>query len=214
MIRDHLESADHTVDWTQTVADFEHVVDMSSDDLTYDLIVVDLTLPDGDGMDVIRSLRRAKNDTPILVISARSSLADRVAGLDIGADDYLPKPFKVLELLARTRALLRRPATIRRSRLEVGRLMFDSDSGQIWYDDNQVILSRSERRLLAILLRRVGDVVSKAMICNHVYGMDIITTPNAVEQLVSRLRKSLAHASDDIAVRTVRGVGYVLEQQH
>jgi len=179
----------------------------------YDAIVLDLGLPDGDGLDLLRRLRRAGNSAPILVATARSALGDRIKGLDSGADDYLVKPFEMGELAARLRALLRRPGAALGSVLEVGNIRYDSASRMVEVNGRQVAFSRRETDLLEILLRRAGRAVSKASIEEALYGFDEQTDLNAIEVLVSRLRKRLIEAGASAEIHTLRGIGYLLRDR-
>ena len=178
----------------------------------HELIIIDLGLPDGDGLDAIRTLREMWLVTPILIITARGSIDDRVSGLDSGADDYLIKPFNHAELLARVRALLRRPSEFQ-GPVRAGNIELDEATGQVRCGDKTVELRLSERRLLAVLLRRAGGVVPSAIEeALSEFGREL--TANAVEALVSRTRKALADAHSGIAIETVRGIGYLLKEEN
>jgi DNA-binding response OmpR family regulator len=180
----------------------------------HDLIIIDLGLPDGDGLDAIRTLRAMGLVTPILIITARGSIDDRVSGLDSGADDYLIKPFNHAELLARVRALLRRPSELQGPVLRKGNIELDEATGQVRCGDKTIELRLSERRLLAVLLRRAGSVVPKSAIEEALSEFGRELTANAVEALVSRTRKALADAHSGIAIETVRGIGYLLKEEN
>jgi DNA-binding response OmpR family regulator len=181
---------------------------------TYDLMLLDLGLPDGDGIDFIRALRRAQDMTPILVLTARAGLDDRVAGLDAGADDYLVKPFQIPELAARCRALLRRPGAALATELAAGNVVLDTAQRALTVAAVHVDATPREVDLLEQLLRRAGHVLPKPVLENALYAMDAEVTPNALEASVSRLRKRLAAAGADIQIRTVHGVGYALFARH
>ena len=176
----------------------------------YDLILLDLGLPDGDGVDWLERLRRRGLGVPVLVATARGGLSDRVAGLDTGADDYLVKPFEMAELLARCRALLRRPGACLSNVLSTGNLALDTASRQVTVAGRPIEAPRREIDLLEILLRRSGQVVPRAVLEERLYGFDDDVTPNALEAQVSRLRRRLSEAGADVALHTVRGVGYLL----
>ncbi|MEZ5815504.1 MAG: response regulator transcription factor [Hyphomicrobiaceae bacterium] len=208
LLRGHLTRAGHTVDLVTTIDAFRHQAASEA----HDLYVVELDLPDGDGLDIIRQCRQRKSRVPILVVTARSSIDDRVKGLDCGADDYLVKPCHAAELLARVRALARRPATTAVTNYSAGKMTVDLDSGQVRVGKVPVWLTPAESRLLTLLVRRVGATVSKSAICSQVYGGEAAPSPNAIEQLVSRLRRSLAQAGLGVEVKTIRGIGYVLEE--
>jgi DNA-binding response OmpR family regulator len=175
----------------------------------YDAIVLDLMLPDEDGLSVLRRLRTRGIATPVMVLSARESLEDRVKGLNSGADDYLAKPFAMAELVARLRALLRRPGGALGARLQLGNLTFDTIDRAVDIAGNAVILSRRELDLLELLLRRAGRVVSRNVLEEGLYGFGEEIESNSLEAHVSRLRKKLGGAGASIEIHTVRGVGYI-----
>ncbi len=209
LLSHHLAAAGHPSDLTRSIAEFEEVAAHA----VHSLYLIDLGLPDGDGLDLVARLRAKRTMVPILITTARSGVRDRVAGLDIGADDYLIKPFNVTELLARVRALLRRSPDLRSQHLQAGRLILESDTGEILLDGAPIGLAPGERRLLALLIRRMGRVVAKEYIEDVVHGVHGATSPNAIEQLVSRLRRSLCDGTLGIQLRTIRGAGYVLEEK-
>lgn len=207
LLAETLRDAGYRLDIAGTVQEFLS----SAAAVAYDLVIVDLGLPDGDGLAAIRELRSRGASIPILVITARGSVDDRVAGLDSGADDYLIKPFNHVELLARVRALLRRPPEIRGPRLEAGNLVLDETTGEASCRGKAIELRPSERRLLALLMRRSGVVIPKSSIEEALSEFGRELSANAIEALVSRLRKALADAGTDVSVVTVRGVGYALK---
>jgi two-component system response regulator TctD len=180
--------------------------------VAYDLLIVDLGLPDGDGLEIILDLRSAHCTAPILVITARSAIDERVAGLESGADDYLVKPFHQAELLARVRALLRRPRHLRAATLQVGRLVLDETTGDVRADGETLGLRARERHLLAVLLRRAGTTVPKPAIEAALSQFDQELSANAIEVLVCRLRKALSQKDTSITIETVRGIGYALRE--
>jgi two-component system response regulator TctD len=176
----------------------------------YIAVLLDLGLPDGDGVALIQHLRRAGNPLPIIAVTARSGLDDRILGLNAGADDYLTKPFEVDELVARLNAVLRRQGTMAGTRLSVGNLAFDTLSGDSFVDDAPISLSARERQLLGLLLRRQGQVVSKQLAEDQLYGLTDPVGSNAVEVHAHRLRKKLEQAGATARIETIRGVGYLL----
>ena len=194
------------VDWRRDIAGAEEAAASA----TYDLILLDLGLPDGDGLDWVRTLRRASDLTPILVLTARGGLEDRVTGLDAGADDYLVKPFDASELSARCRAILRRPGQRMAPVLTVGDLTFDVASRQAACRDTPIELSRREGDLLEVLMRRAGSVVTRGSLEESLYAFNEPVTPNAVEVAVSRLRRKLDDAGCSGMLHTVRGLGYLM----
>ena len=157
--------------------------------MQYDLIVVDLGLPDGDGLGAIRTLRSMGHSSPILIMTARGSVEDRVIGLDSGADDYLSKPFNDAELLARVRALLRRPSELQGPVLKCGGVELDEARGEVSCSGEPIGLRLSERRLLAVLMRRSGRIVLKSTLEDALSEIGRELSANAVEVLVSRVRR-------------------------
>lgn len=207
LIRDGLTKDGLTVDWQRTLEDGEATLTAAA----FDLILLDLGLPDGDGLDLIRRLRRASDTVPILVLTARGGLSDRITGLDAGADDYLVKPFDISELSARCRALLRRPVQGLTPVLSVGKLTFDTSSRQTAHDGTLIELSRREAGLLEVLMRRAGSVLTKQALEEAVYDFNEPVTPNAVEVAISRLRRRLEDAGVKDVLHNVRGIGYMLK---
>jgi len=179
----------------------------------YAAVVLDLGLPDGDGLTVLRELRERKDATPVLVLTARGGLHDRVAGLRSGADDYLAKPFAFEELVARLQALLRRPGDMLGQRLRVGNVGFDTESRQAFVDDRPQYFSAREVAVLEILMRRSGRVVSKKLVEDHLFGLSADVGSNAVEVYIHRLRKQLADAGGKVQIHTIRGVGYLIAEE-
>lgn len=206
LIREGLDRQGFAVDWYETIEGAELAMKIAA----YDLMLLDLGLPDGDGLDLVRSVRARKDATPILVLTARGGLDDRVNGLDAGADDYLVKPFQIPELAARCRALLRRPGASLGTQLIAGNVVFNSAARSVAVAGISVEATPREVDLLETLLRRAGSVVAKPALENALYSMDAEVTSNALEASVSRLRKRLAAAGADVQVRTVHGVGYAL----
>ena len=177
----------------------------------YDLIVLDVLLPRLDGFEVCRRLRERHFRTPILMLTARDQVPDRVRGLDAGADDYLVKPFAVEELLARIRALVRRSAQEQDERLVVADLSLDFATHTVDRTGRILELTPREFRLLAYLMRHPGRVLTKDQILEHVWGYDSDASPGVVELYVHYLRQKVDVASTEPLIRTVRGVGYCLK---
>jgi DNA-binding response OmpR family regulator len=209
LLADSLKGAGYGVDVAGTVAEFLGSVA----DAHYDLVIVDLGLPDGDGLSGIRTLREQGQSMPVLVITARGSIEDRVSGLDGGADDYLIKPFNHTEFLARVRALLRRPSELHGPVLYRGDLELDEANGQVRCAGVPFNLRLSERRLLAMLMRKGNGVVAKSTIEGALSEFGREVSANAVEALVSRTRKALADAGSLIVIETTRGLGYQLKEE-
>lgn len=172
------------------------------------LITLDLGLPDMSGFDVLRTLRREGSRTPILVLTARDAVEDRVRGLDLGADDYLLKPFEPSELEARIRALLRRSQGVASPEMRIGALVIDHNAATAHVAGRAIDLRRREWALLDRLAARVGKVVTKDRLTAEIFGFDEPVAPNAVEVYVGRLRRKLE--PDGPEIRTVRGLGYML----
>ena len=177
------------------------------------LMVLDVSMPNMDGLEVCRRVRAAQNDVPILMLTARHTTTDRVAGLDAGADDYLVKPFALEELLARVRALLRRlaPSTeAAAEKLSFGDLTLDRSSRLVHRDGERIDLTRTEFALLELLLERPGQVMTRDQIYEHVWGYDSSTSSNSLEVYVGYLRRKTEVGDRPRLVHTVRGVGYVI----
>ena len=179
----------------------------------YDLAILDAGLPDIDGFEVCRRWRRQGGRTPILILTARAAVADRVRGLDAGADDYLAKPFAIEELLARLRALARRPGTALDVTLRFADLELDTHSLTARRGGRGVELSHRELALLEYLLRNPNRVVSRAQILAHVWDDNFDPVGNVVDVLVGRLRRKIGSADDPPLIHTVRGRGYVLAER-
>ena len=184
-----------------------------------DAMVLDVMMPRLDGLSVCRRMREAGDTLPILVLTARDAVSDRVAGLDAGADDYLPKPFEPEELLARLRALLRRrtpdgtAAAAGGSRpLEFADLVLDPDTRDVHRGDRAISLTRTEFSLLELLLANPRRVLSRAQILEQVWGYDFATTGNALEVYIGYLRRKTEAGGEPRLIHTVRGVGYVLRE--
>jgi DNA-binding response OmpR family regulator len=175
-----------------------------------DIIVLDLGLPRLDGIDVARRLREDGDDTPILMLTARDALESRVEGLDVGADDYLVKPFERQELLARMRALLRRRPPRGMAPLRVGDLTLNPDTHEVARGDRQIDLTQREFELLEYLMRNERLVISRQKLLDEVWGYDPFSITNTIEVFVSNLRRKLEAGGEPRLLHTVRGAGYVL----
>jgi len=178
----------------------------------YDVAIVDVMLPGRDGLSVIEELRRQRIQTPVLILSARRSVDDRVRGLQAGGDDYLVKPFAFPELLARVQALVRRATgSAEPTRLQVGDLTLDRVSRRVERAGRAVDLRPREFTLLEYLMRNAGRVLSKPMILSHVWDYSFDPRTNVVDVLISRLREKIDKDFEPKLIRTIRGVGYVLD---
>ncbi|MFO0973892.1 MAG: response regulator transcription factor [Phycisphaerae bacterium] len=179
---------------------------------SYDVIVLDLMLPGRDGFSILRELRERGDATPVICLTARDAVDDRVRGLDLGADDYLPKPFTFAELLARVRALIRRRSGAPLGPLIVGDLTIDTLTHQVQRGGRRIDLSAREFALLEYLARHAGQVVSRAMLLDKVWDMQIDPLTNVVDVHINRLRKKVDHGFDSPLIHTIRGVGYVVRE--
>jgi two-component system, OmpR family, copper resistance phosphate regulon response regulator CusR len=176
----------------------------------YDLIILDVMLPGKDGFAVCRQLRDSGSSVPVIMLTARDMVEDRIEGLDTGADDYLTKPFDFHELLARVRALLRRQPAMRRETLEVADLTIDTRARQVWRANNLIDLTAKEYALLEYLARRVDEVITRASIAEHVWDENFDPFSNLIEVYIQRLRRKVDDAHAVKLIRTRRGEGYLL----
>ncbi|MDO8695139.1 MAG: response regulator transcription factor [Sheuella sp.] len=204
-LQEFLTDQGHVTDW---LADGERGLSALSNH-AYDLVVLDLNLPSMDGLEVLKTLRVHGQTLPVLILTARDGLQDRVAGLDAGADDYLTKPFELIEFAARVRALARRHNGISSSIIEFGCLSFDTAHRELRAGGERLALSVRELSVLEMLIYRAGKVVTKQQIVQGLSALDADFSENAVEVYIYRLRKRLEGRGTSI--QTVRGFGYLLE---
>lgn len=202
-----LRLAGHAVEW---VRDGVSAMELAAGE-PFDAIILDITLPKADGFAVLERLRRRNIGTPVLVVTARSEIDDKISLLDLGADDYLVKPFDLRELEARLRALLRRPAGAASSVVTVGDLAIDHSAASATVAGRPLDLSRREFRLLEILASRLGQVIPKQRLMDQLFNLDDEVSENALELYVSRLRRKLE--GSPVAIITVRGVGYAVRSR-
>jgi DNA-binding response OmpR family regulator len=179
----------------------------------YAAVILDLGLPDEDGLVCLKRLRARGSNVPVLILTARGSVADRVDGLRAGADDYLVKPFATEELVARLQALLRRPGEILGKRLQVGELALDVEARQMFVAGKPENFSAREVDLLELLMRRVGRVVQRGYVEDHLFGLESPVGSNAIEVAIHRLRKHLQALDARAVVHTVKGVGYFITEE-
>jgi DNA-binding response OmpR family regulator len=179
----------------------------------YDGIILDVIIPAPDGMEVCRRLRADGLNLPILMLTARDLVSDRINGLDAGADDYLVKPFEFGELLARVRAMLRRTGTSHRTVLTVGGLEIDTRSHRVHIDGDLVALTTKEYALLEYMARNAGQIVGREEIADHVWNQDFDPFSNLIEVYVNRLRRNIEKVSSKKLIHTIRGAGYMLEER-
>jgi len=196
----------------QLAADGQQALDQLAEQAP-DAIVLDLLMPEVDGLEVCRRIRAAGDRIPVLMLTARDGVPDRVKGLDAGADDYLVKPFALEELSARLRALLRRTGGPAAERLRYSDLVLDPGEHIVSRGDRRVELTRTEFLLLELLLRHPRQVLTRTQIFEHVWGYDFGTSSNSLEVYVGYLRRKLEAGGERRLVHTVRGVGYVLREQ-
>ncbi len=203
-LREAMESIGHAVDLAPDAELAEEFLAA----YPYDLAILDVMLPRRSGLDVCRFARARKLDLPILMLTARDTLADKVAGLDAGADDYLVKPFELAELLARVRALLRRHSPRKDAVLRVGDLSLDPASGEVLRGGTPIRLARKERALLEVLMRNAGRIVPRARILEHLWDMDAEPDPEVIRAHVKLLRRAISDRHEPRLIETVHGVGY------
>jgi DNA-binding response OmpR family regulator len=201
-----LRGSGYAVDW---VSDGTSALAATATE-SFDLVILDLNLPEMDGISVLRSMRARQEKAAVLILTARGSPEERVKGLDLGADDYMIKPFDVSELEARVRVLLRRQAGLRSSTVSYGKVSFDLTSRTFSAEGAPLDIPARELGILELLFMRAGKVVAKEAIMQSLAGFDDELSGNAIEQYVSRLRKRLA--PHGLTVKTARGIGYYLER--
>jgi two-component system OmpR family response regulator len=203
-----MKQSGYAVDWVSNGSDADALLSAQ----IYDLLILDLGLPGLDGFQVLERLRKRNSQTPVLILTARDASEDRVKGLDMGADDYLTKPFGLPELEARVRALLRRGQCGSVNSIFLGPLKFDPIGLRVEINSDFIELSARELRILELLLRRQGRVVSKEQLRQTVCGIEEELSDNAIEVYVHRLRKKIE--INGIFIRTIRGLGYLMDYSH
>ena len=204
-VSERLSLDGHVVDQAESLGIANHYLSVSS----YDLILLDIMLPDGDGRGFLLNHRKQKNTTPIIVLTARSEISDRVTILDLGADDYMVKPIDFNELEARCRAVLRRRSGEAQNQIKFGDVSFDSHSGTLMTGSRSIQLRAREIRLLEVFFRHPGQIFSKANLVDKLFPLEVDVTENAIEVYILRLRKHIAETN--VKITTVRGLGYKLE---
>lgn len=209
-IRQGLEEEGHAV---EVAGDGEAALDLILDDRPYDLIVLDIMLPRRDGFNVLQALREQRIQSPVLLLTARDTVRDKVMGLDLGADDYLTKPFAFEEFLARVRALLRRAPGAPAPILRVADLTLDPATREVVRGRRRITLTAREYALLEYFLRNAGRVLTRPMIAEHVWGLDFDTETNIIDVYVGYLRRKLDVAGEPPLLHTIRGAGYALKAE-
>jgi len=194
----------YTVDWLQLGAGVELALQTEN----FTVIILDLTLPDGDGLDILSRVRKAGHKLPILILTARDDIDDRVKGLDGGADDYLVKPFALQELLARLRVIVRRSTGYVESTIELHGLVISLARNTVEYNGAAIKLTNTEFKLLTTLVTKAGRVLSKEYLQQTLYGWDEMASDNAIEVYIYNLRKKI----DNQLIKNIRGVGYIIEK--
>lgn len=202
---DMLRDGQNTVDWLD---DGQQALNALLNE-EFDLAILDLTLPRIDGLDIVRNIRSQGIETPVIILTARTDLDEKLQGLNSGADDYLTKPFAMAELKARIRAVTRRGAGVRTAGLKVGRLTLDTDSGQLEVGPDTIILPRSEFQILHYLMRHPDQVATRRRLEEQLYGWEHGAESNALEVHIHHLRRRVGKQT----IRTVRGVGYLLDSE-
>jgi heavy metal response regulator len=208
-IKKGLEMEHYTI---ETAYDGEEALEKAEIN-TYDLIIMDIMIPKIDGIEVTRKLREAKVETPIIMLTAKDTVEDRVRGLDAGADDYLVKPFAFGELVARIRALLRRERNVQQTQLQVGDLILDPATHEVYRGDKEIQLSSKEYRLLDYMMRRPGHVCTRTMIGEHIWGYNFTEDSNVIDVYISYLRKKIDSGFKTKLIHTVRDVGYKIQDK-
>ncbi|KID55879.1 transcriptional regulator [Pseudoalteromonas luteoviolacea] len=196
----------HAADIANCASEMNHLLS----NWQYDAMVLDLGLPDTDGIDVIRQLRGADNPIPILILTARGGVEDRIKGLDLGADDYLNKPFAIDELKARLRAILRRPVEYAGNVLTRGNVSLDSKSRRVMVNDQNISMGKTEVAILEYMIRHASLTVGKDAIYDAIYALGFEVTDNAIQVAMHRIRKKLEQAGASADIKTIRGIGYIL----
>jgi DNA-binding response OmpR family regulator len=201
-----LKEQAYTVKWLRTCAEARDALA----DSPYDVILLDLTLPDGDGIDLLRQWRKNNFNEPVMILSARDAVEDRIKGLDVGADDYLPKPFSFEELLARIRSLVRRHSAVKQTVLEHKGVKVDLLAHTVQVEGNSIDLTSREYALLEIFMQNSGRILTRTLISEKIWASNYDVDTNLLDVYMSRLRAKLEGAAGKQLFKTVRGVGYQL----
>ncbi|MFK5987102.1 MAG: response regulator [Pseudomonadota bacterium] len=199
-----LKDASYAVDWVDNGKSALHSIELQS----YELMLLDIGLPDKNGFEVLRLLRLYKHNFPVIIITARDAVDERIKGLDLGADDYLVKPFVINELLARIRAVIRRHESITQPILATEHISLDPANNTVSYQNKNILLSAREYALLRIFLLRQGKILSRDELENAIYGWNEEVESNAIEYLIHSVRKKL----DKSAIKNIRGLGWMIEK--
>lgn len=203
VVSEYFNHVGHPLDYCNSAESAERLLTHQD----FDLLILDINLPGKNGFQLLKQLRTQGKGIPVLVLTARAEVDDRISALDLGADDYMVKPFDVRELAARCRALLRRQRGNASNQLVCGNLTYDASSGSVTVNGQLVDLRNREMQLLELFLNNLDLVLTKEQIADRLYRFDEAYTPNAIEQLVTRLRKKLTESS--LKIKTIRGLGYL-----
>ena len=202
----NLKNAGIVCDIASTISDAKHEIKTYK----YDAAVLDINLPDGSGIDFLKKIRGEKNKLPVLILTANLDFDIKIEGLNLGADDFLTKPFKHEELIARLRAILRRPQDLKDQTIEIKNISFDTSNFELKVSGKQVAINKKESQLLEILLKKYDHVVNKSELEDKLYEIDRDIQSNSLEVALYRLRKVLDNAKSELVIQNVRGVGYKL----
>jgi len=209
LVKKGLENEGYTVDCVYDGLDGKHRIELCESE--YDLIILDIMLPKIDGITVCKSIRKGKIDTPVLMLTAKDATEDKIIGLDSGADDYLIKPFEFNELLARIRALLRRPKTVLPAELKISNLTLNPATIKVYRDRKEIILTLKEFRLLEYFMRNAGITLTREDILNNLWDYEFDSFSNVVDVHVKNLRKKVDSNYKEKLFQTVWGVGYKIK---
>jgi len=204
----HFRGGRHAVDWARSAPEAEDYLRAEAGG--YDLVILDIMLPGGDGREILQQIRAREDDLPVLILTARSQVTDRVHLLDLGADDYMTKPFDVAELDARCRAVVRRRHGQSQSLVQVGALELDAAASRVTAGGQPLDLRSRELRLLEVLIAQPGQVFSKSQLMDKLFGLADDASENAIEVYIGRLRKKIQDSG--VVIETVRGLGYRLRE--
>jgi two-component system response regulator QseB len=194
------------VDWVTNLVDGTHLIK----EVEYDAVILDLTLPDGSGLDILTELRKRNHSTPVLILTAKDTIDDKILGFNAGTDDYMTKPFVFEELLLRVRALTRRKYQVHGTELSVGSLKLDTNSRTASVKDRPLILTAKEFAVLELFLLRKSHILSRNKISEHIYDDDSEQGSNVIDVFINKLRRKLENAHAGSLIETVRGEGYVI----
>ncbi|NIA70034.1 response regulator transcription factor [Pelagibius litoralis] len=204
----HFRAGGHAVDWAHSAPEADDYLRAGA--RGYDLVILDIMLPGGDGREILQRIRTEESDLPVLVLTARSQVADRVHLLDLGADDYMTKPFDVAELDARCRAVVRRRRGQAQSLIQFGALELDAAAASVTSEGRPLDLRSRELRLLEVLISQPGQVFSKSQLMDKLFGLTEDASENAIEVYIGRLRRKIQDSG--VVIETVRGLGYRLRE--